>query len=216
MTQDVSSTGDATGQVRQGVAAFPKYEPVQASPDYSGCVAQMRRLLDVIRLANPGDDVWSDVAGRVREIADLLEPEIVAERDAPAGLAENVPGFGSLLMPAWTITDQSPEGVTMSGHFGRFYLGANNVVHGGALPLLFDWHFALINDAACRPISRTAYLHIDYRAAAWVDAPLIATGRVDSVVGRKTYLSAELTSVGGNTVVAQAKALMVTLLAHQP
>ena len=51
----------------------------------------------------------------------------------------------------------------MRGHFSRFHVGGNNAVHGGVIPLFYDWHFGMIVSAAGRPDSRTAYLHVDYR-----------------------------------------------------
>ena len=45
-------------------------------------------------------------------------------------------------------------------------------VHGGVIPLFYDWHFGMVVSAADRPISRTAYLHVDYRDVTPVDTPL--------------------------------------------
>lgn len=40
---------------------------------------------------------------------------------------------------------------------------------GGLIPLFFDWHFGMIISAADRPISRTAYLHVDYKKVTPID-----------------------------------------------
>ena len=47
-------------------------------------------------------------------------------------------------MPPWTMTEFGPDGVVMKGHFSRFHVGGNNAVHGGVIPLFFDWHFGMI------------------------------------------------------------------------
>ena len=60
------------------------------------------------------------------------------------------------------------------------------MVLGGALPLLFDWHFALIINAAGRIISRTAYLNVDFSDYVFIDTPVQARGRIDSIDGRKS------------------------------
>ena len=52
--------------------------------------------------------------------------------------------MGSLLMPPWTVTQLSPDGVEMAGHFSRFHVGGNYAVHGGVLPLLFDHVFGMV------------------------------------------------------------------------
>jgi hypothetical protein len=63
-------------------------------------------------------------------------------------------------MPPWTMTEFGPDGVVMTGQFSRFHVGGNNAVHGGVIPLFFDWHFGMIVSAAGRANSRTAYLHL--------------------------------------------------------
>jgi acyl-coenzyme A thioesterase PaaI-like protein len=118
-------------------------------------------------------------------------------------------------MPPWTITDSGPDGVTMEGVFTRFHVGGNMAVHGGVLPLFYDWHFGMIVSAAGRPISRTAYLHVDYRAVTPIDTPLISRGRIDRLDGRKAFVTATMTDPDG-TVLSEANGLMIKLLAHQP
>ena len=46
-------------------------------------------------------------------------------------------------------------------------------MHGGVIPLFYDWHFGMIVSAAGRAISRTAYLHVDYRKVTPIDEPLV-------------------------------------------
>ena len=65
-------------------------------------------------------------------------------------------------------------------------------MHGGVLPLLFDSVFGMVIHAAGRPISRTAFLHVDYRKVTPIDTPLIARGWVRDVEGRKAFVNAEL------------------------
>ena len=118
-------------------------------------------------------------------------------------------------MPPRSITDAGVDGVTMQGHFTRYHVGGNNAVHGGAILLFFDWQFGMIVSTAGRPISRTAYLHVDYRKITPIDEPLVSRGRIDSVDGRKAFVSATMTDSDG-TVLSEASGLMVRLLSHQP
>ena len=94
-------------------------------------------------------------------------------------------------------------------------IGGNSAVHGGVLPLLFDHLFGMISHAAGRPISRTAFLHVDYRKITPIDAPLAIRGRVSRVEGRKAFVAAELVDADG-TLLAEGNGLMVRLLAGQP
>jgi acyl-coenzyme A thioesterase PaaI-like protein len=194
---------------------FPEYAPATPGPGFVRFVATMRRLQDLAVSADPADDVWDDAADRVAALVERLEPFQAAEGVAPAGRAPELPGMGSLLIPPWTLTRYAPDGVEMSGHFSRFHVGGNMAVHGGILPLLFDHTFGMIAHAAGRPISRTAFLHVDYRKITPIDVPLLVRGRVTSAEGRKAYVSAELVD-GDDAVLAEGTGLMVRLLPGQP
>ena len=118
-------------------------------------------------------------------------------------------------MPPWTITEFGEDGVVMAGLFSRFHVGGNMAVHGGVIPLFYDWHFGMVVSAAGRPISRTAYLHVDYRAVTSIDTPLISRGRIERLDGRKAFITATMTDSDG-TVLSDANGLMIKLLPHQP
>jgi hypothetical protein len=90
-------------------------------------------------------------------------------------------------MPPWMMSEAGPGGVTMYGHLSRFQVGGNNAVHGGVIPLFYDWQFGMIVSAAGRANSRTAYLHVDYRKITPIDEPLQSTdGSIRSTVGRRS------------------------------
>jgi acyl-coenzyme A thioesterase PaaI-like protein len=200
---------------------FPEYGPASPGPGFGRFVAVMRALQDLAVSADPGQDaqdVWEDAADRAAALVELLGPFRADEGKAPAGRTPDLPGMGSLLVPPWTLTRYAPDGVEMTGYFSRFHVGGNHAVHGGVLPLLFDHMFGMISHAAGRPISRTAFLHVDYRKITPIDAPLVVRGRVTSAEGRKAFVSAELVDAQGLSaiVLAEANGLMVRLLPGQP
>ncbi|HSS25624.1 MAG TPA: PaaI family thioesterase [Mycobacterium sp.] len=194
---------------------FPEYGPASPGPGFGRFVAAMRRLQDLAVSADPGDGVWDDAADRAAALVELLGPSQADEGKAPAGRTPDLPGMGSLLLPPWTLTRYAPDGVEMTGYFTRFHVGGNHAVHGGVLPLLFDHMFGMISHAAGRPISRTAFLHVDYRKITPIDTPLVVRGRVTSTNGRKAFVSAELLD-RDDTVLAEGNGLMVRLLPGQP
>ena len=194
---------------------FPHYDVASPGPGFARFVAAMRRLQDLAVSADPDDETWADAAGRAEDLVGLLEAFAAPEGVAPAGRVPSMPGMGSLLMPPWRITRFEPDGVTMRGRFSRFHVGGNSAVHGGVLPMLFDWICGMVVHAANRPISRTAFLKVDYRKVTPIDVPLVARGRSDQAEGRKAFISAELTGADG-AVLAEAHALMVRLLPGQP
>lgn len=194
---------------------FPHYDVASPGPGFVRFVTAMRRLQDLAVSVDPDDDTWMEAADRAEQLVRLLEPFPAPEGVAPAGRVPSMPGMGSLLMPPWRITAFDPDGVTMRGQFSRFHVGGNSAVHGGVLPLLFDWMCGMVVHAANRPISRTAFLNVDYRKVTPIDAPLVARGRIDRAEGRKAFISAELTD-GDGVLLAEAHALMVRLLPGQP
>lgn len=194
---------------------FTEITPVQAPPELDRFATAMRRLQDLAVAADPDGAVWTDAAQRVEELCALLEPHQAPQDVAPAGRATHLPGLGHPLLPPWRTTESGPDGVTMTGHFSRYHVGGNNAVHGGVIPLLYDWQFGMIVTAIGRPISRTAYLHVDYRRITPIDQPLISRGRVATLDGRKAFLTATMTTTDG-TVLSEATGLMIQLLAHQP
>lgn len=194
---------------------FPDYELADPPDSFVRFVSAMRRLQDLAVSANPGEDDWDKAADRAEELVGLLAPYEAPEGVPPAGRSHKLPGMGSLLMPPWMLTRYAPDGVEMRGYFSRYYVGGNSAVHGGVLPLVFDWLFGMVVHASDRPISRTAFLHVDYRKVTPIDQPLAVRGRVDSTEGRKAFVSGELTHDDG-TVLAEAHGLMVRLLPGQP
>ena len=200
---------------------FPEYGPASPGPGFGRFLAATRRLQDLAVSANPGPDVphvWDSAADRAEALVELLDPFRAAEGAAPAGRTPDLPGMGSLLLPPWTLTQYGPDGVEMTGYFTRFHVGGNMAVHGGVLPLLFDHTFGMVSHAAGRPISRTAFLHVDYRKITPIEAPLLMRGRVTKTEGRKAFVSAELVDPNGlaETVLAEGNGLMVRLLPGQP
>jgi acyl-coenzyme A thioesterase PaaI-like protein len=126
-----------------------------------------------------------------------------------------LPGAGSLLMAPYRVTKFDAEAVELTVQFSRFHVGGNYAVHGGVLPLMFDSVFGMVIHAAGRPISRTAFLHVDYRNVTPIDTPLTARGWVRETEGRKAFVNAELRDPDGK-LLAEANGLMIRLLPGQP
>ncbi len=103
----------------------------------------------------------------------------------------------------------------MAGQFTEAHVGGNRAVHGGMIPLLYDWLFGMMVTAAGIRPTRTAYLHVDYRNITPIDEPLTARGSITEIDGRKVFIAATMTAADG-TVLSEANGLMVRLLPHQP
>jgi acyl-CoA thioesterase FadM len=73
----------------------------------------------------------------------------------------------------------------------------------------------MVIHATGRPISRTGFLHVDYRKVTPIDTPLSVRGWVRGVDRRKCFVNAEMRDPDGN-LLAEANGLMIQLLAGQP
>ncbi|MGD1170700.1 PaaI family thioesterase [Mycobacterium seoulense] len=195
---------------------FPDIKPAEHAPPGLGrFVTAMRRLQDLTLASNPDSSAWTAAARHVEAACALLDGHQVAEGMAPAGRVIELPGLGHPLLPPWTVMESGPIGVTMAGHFTRSHVGGNNAVHGGMIPLFYDWLFGMVVSTAGTPPTRTAYLHVDYRNITPIDEPLTAHGHITEIDGRKIFISATMTAADG-TLLSEANGLMVRLLPHQP
>jgi acyl-coenzyme A thioesterase PaaI-like protein len=198
---------------------FPTITPAASAPPELGrFVAAMRRLQDLTVSTDPEDSAWAAAAQHVEDACALLDGHQAPEGIAPAGRVIGLPGLAHPLLPPWTLTEAGRDGVVMDGHFTRSHVGGNNAVHGGMIPLFYDWLFGMVVSVSFEPGSpptRTAFLHVDYRNITPIDAPLTARGAVTDVDGRKVFISATMTAADG-TLLSEANGLMVRLLPHQP
>ena len=138
-----------------------------------------------------------------------------ARRQAPAGRSPELPGMGSLLMPPWTVTQYAPDGVEMRGALQPFprrrQLRGTRRCAAAAVRSVFG----MVMHAAGRPISRTGFLHVDYRKVTPIDTPLTVRGWVTDDRGSQGV------RLGGTArrrrdLLAEGNGLMVRLLPGQP
>ncbi|MDX1892808.1 PaaI family thioesterase [Mycolicibacterium sp. 050158] len=196
-------------------SGFPSFEPANPGPGFGPFLAAMRRLQDLAVSAAPDDETWVEAARRAEDLVELLDPFEAAEGVGPANRMPRLPGSGSLLMPPYRVTRFEADGVDLEVAFSRYHVGGNYAVHGGVLPLMFDSVFGMVIHAAGRPMSRTGFLHVDYRNVTPIDTPLTVRGWIRSVEGRKAFVNAELRRPDG-TLCAEANGLMIRLLPGQP
>jgi acyl-coenzyme A thioesterase PaaI-like protein len=195
---------------------FPDVSPVEDAPEELGrFVTALRRLQDLTVSTNPGGPLWADAAAHLESACALLDGHQVPETEAVAGRVLSIPGLAHPLMPPWSVTESGADGVTMAGYFTDAHVGGNRAVHGGMIPLLYDWLFGMTVTAANIRPTRTAFLHVDYRKITPIDEPLQAHAAITEVDGRKVFIEATMTSADG-AVLSEANGLMVRLLPHQP
>ncbi|ADT97258.1 MULTISPECIES: PaaI family thioesterase [Mycolicibacterium] len=194
---------------------FPVFEAADPGPGFGRFLTAMRLAQDLAVSTDPDPETWNEAADRVEELVKLLDPYRAREGVGPSNRVPSLPGAGSLLMPPWTVTKFEADGVELEVTFSRYHVGGNSAVHGGVLPLLFDSMFGMVIHATGRPISRTAFLHVDYRRVTPIDTVLTARGWLREAEGRKAFVNAELLDAERN-VLAESNGLMIRLLPGQP
>jgi hypothetical protein len=194
------TTEDPQTQRRGG---FPRFSPADPGPGFGRFVTAMRRAQDLAVSADPDPDTWEIAADRVEELNALLTPYEADEGVGPAARVPDLPGGGSLLMPPFRLRRFDADGVEVAVQFSRYHVGGNSAV------------FGMVIHATARPISRTAYLHVDYRNVTPIDVGLTVRGWASNVEGRKTFVNSALTDADGK-VLAEAHGLMVSLKPGQP
>jgi acyl-coenzyme A thioesterase PaaI-like protein len=194
---------------------FPNFEPAEPGPGFARFLTAMRRAQDLAVCADPDSDTWERAAERAEDLVKLLNPFEAAEGVGPANRVPSLPGAGSLLMPPYRVTKFDAEAVELTVQFSRYHVGGNYAVHGGVLPLMFDSMFGMVIHATGRPISRTGFLHVDYRKVTPIDKELTVRGWVREAQGRKAFVNAEMRDPEGD-VTAEANGLMIRLLPGQP
>lgn len=194
-------------------AAWLGRQELGPQPGFAAMVDALRALQDAVTGSRPPDRVVEETTRQLRELARQLAAYPVGERDQIAGHLAETPGRGQALIPAVHLDEVEPGAIRGHVTFGRFYLGGNGAVHGGAIPLAFDDVMGRLANSG-RPPGRTAYLHVNYRNVTPIETRLTIEAHLVSVDGRKRLLRGVLRH--GGTVCADAESLFVALRPGQP
>jgi acyl-coenzyme A thioesterase PaaI-like protein len=181
---------------------------------YGPMIEALRDFLDKVAAAKPDEPTLVALTEDLRSWSARLAPMAVEEREQIFAHRHDLPGRGQTMAPALVILEGDANSVRGRVTFGRYFLGGNGAVHGGALPLLFDEVLGRLANAGGRARSRTAYLHVDYRSITPVGAELEVRAWYVSEEGRKRLIRAELRH--GETLCAEAEGLFVALKPGQP
>ncbi|MCZ4500211.1 MAG: thioesterase family protein [Marmoricola sp.] len=180
---------------------------------YAAMIGELRSFLDHVAAADADDISLTRLAFDLAAWRDKLALVAVSERDQIFARRFDLPGRGQTMSPAFVVRDADAEHVTGTVRYGRYFLGGNGAVHGGAVTLLFDEVFGRLANSHRTP-SRTAYLKTDYRAVTPVGPELEVHVWLERIEGRKRFVRGTLTH--GTLLCAEADALFVELREGQP
>ncbi len=182
-------------------------------PDFARMIEALRLVQERITAASPPHDVVAETADALEKLAVTLAPFEVDEGRQIAARRIDLPGRGQALVPLTQLDEWDDEHVSARVTLGRFYLGAGGAAHGGVLGLVFDELLGRLANTG-RSRSRTAYLHVNYRAITPTGPELRVSARVTRIEGRKRFLTGTIHH--GDTLTADAEGLFVELRPGQP
>jgi acyl-coenzyme A thioesterase PaaI-like protein len=182
------------------------------SPAYGVMIDTLRDFLNRVAAAKPDEATLAEMTQSFAAWSARLGPLAVPEAEQPFGFCMDQVGRGQTMSPPLAITHADPEAVTGEVTFGRYFLGGNGAVHGGAVALLLDEVLGRMGGQVGRV--RTAYLHVDYRSITPIEARLDVKAWCDGEEGRKLILRAELRH--GEVLCAEARGLYIKMRPGQP
>lgn len=191
----------------------PNDRLVPDGDDFARLVEELRRLQDAVAGAGLGPEL-GPAADLVAAARAALAPVQVEEARQQSGRRMDLTGRGWALMPPVLVDSATTTEVRGRVTFTRHYLGGRMAAHGGAIPTVFDTFLGRLSHLTAQGITRTAFLHVDYRSIARIDHELTIVARLDRVDGRKQFLSGELRE--GDVLVAESHGLFLKLLPGQP
>lgn len=182
--------------------------------EYGAMIDHLRHFLDSVAAAKPDAATIAALAADLRGWSDRLAPFAVGEQEQIFAHRHDLPGRGQTMAPALVVAEGDDRSVRGTVTYGRYYLGGNGAVHGGAIPLLFDEVLGRLANSGQRPRARTAYLNVDFRSITPVGVTLDVRGWFVREEGRKRFVRAELRH--GEILCAEAEGLFVELRPGQP
>jgi acyl-coenzyme A thioesterase PaaI-like protein len=182
--------------------------------------AALRELVDAaVRTEVPIADLEKATAA-AQEVtallsADLREVHEIASVDDPQTgerWYSPVYGPGSPVAPPMAVEDFPDEGRCVGrGTVGKKHEGPPGLVHGGVLAILLD-HVLARSARAAGHGGLTATLTVTYRRPVHLGVPLLVTGQLGSVEGRRATATARLVAEDDpGTTLAEGEAVLVAL-----
>lgn len=168
------------------------------------------RLVEATTAARELTALLSGELREVHEIASVDDPDTGERWYSP------VYGPGSPVAPPMVVRDL-PAGGGCVGHVtvGKQHEGPPGLVHGGVVATLLD-HVLARSARGAGHGGLTATLTVTYRRPVHLGVPLVVTGRLVSVEGRRATATARLVAEDDpDTTLADGEALLVALRAER-
>jgi acyl-coenzyme A thioesterase PaaI-like protein len=193
---------------------WPDNPAHSAGSPYAAMIDTLRGFLDQLAGSAPDSETIAALDSDLAQWTKRLALSGVDERDQMFARIHDAPGRGQVMSPAFVVREQDETSMRGVVTFGRYFLGANGAVHGGAIALLFDEVLGMPANAGTETMARTASLHVNYRSITPIETELKLTASLVSVNGRKRIVRGELRD--GERLCADGEGLFIELRPGQP
>jgi acyl-coenzyme A thioesterase PaaI-like protein len=210
----VLTTSEYRGTPYELLSLLRDHSSTDIPAAFAAMIDALRDLQEKAAGSRPPEEVAGRVATVLASLAEALGEFTVDEAHQLSGRLGSLPGRGQTMVPVVEIEEFGPDFARGYVTFGRFYLGGNGAVHGGAIPLAIDELMGRLSNTGGWPPSRTAYLHVNYRSITPIERRLAIEVHVGRQEGRKKFLSASIRD--GDVLCADAEGLFVALRPGQP
>lgn len=211
---DEFSLGTARDRFGSSFDPIPAPELPPADPDLDRVVAELRRLREATAALAHSEVELGDIADRLAEVADLLEPRVPTPTrrlenmwtGAGTRRANPVGGQENPIAPPVQFHGCDDGSVMAEVTLGPVYQGPPGCVHGGVSALIIDHMMGFANHWGGR-FGMTAHYEIDYRSPTPLLQPLTFRAWVEETDGRKTWTHATIHA--GERLCVQARGLFL-------
>lgn len=203
MASDIRSGDDSR---RVGIASPWGFDATtDPSHSYTELVGILRQLQDLVACGPPTDSRARRAHDHLAQAVTLLDG--FAEQPGGLNVRGDISGRDDLLIVPVTMVRWNEDSAEGTVQFSPFHHGGGGGAHGGAIALLFDDFIGRL--ANFQQITRTAYIHVNYRAVCPIGRNLVIRAQVARRERRKMFLSGALTD--NDTVIADCEGLWVVL-----
>jgi hypothetical protein len=173
-------------------------------------IEALRGLQDVVAGSAAPPHVLVEARQSIADVTRRLEQYAVDEGGQLSGKRLDLPGRAQAMSPPVHIDER--DGRSRRGRltFSRFYLGNDDGVHAGAIPLAFTEIMFWVAASGVTAPTRTAYLNVDYVSVTPIEEELQIEAWLEREEGRKRIVQG--TMHAGGRLCARAEGLYVRLL----
>ena len=176
---------------------------------YIRLLEEVSNFQDALVQANPTAEASDELVAKLASVRETLEQAAVPEAERLYARGELSGGEMQVLMPPLTVEHVDDHEFRAHTVAGEFAMGMNQAMHGGVVSVLFDTAMGRLAMGTEMLSARTAYLTTQYRNITPIGERLDLTATVETVEGRKKFISGQLWH--GDTLCAEADSLFVAV-----